>query len=528
MKPRILLITFISLILIFNQRCTEKEDWHKEEHPNIIFIAIDDLNDWIGPLGGHTQVYTPNFDRLIDQSVTFTNAHSNCPACQPSRNSILSGLHPTSIGWYSNNWNRKDVERTYDSLLKKSVALPQYFRENGYKTMAAGKIYHNGVAEFKHLIPILWDEVDTAYHVEERIFSRGNGYGGSGGHHYHPFPEGGSPIIQKFGKIPGFSLTGGPLDEDDIPAMGMHDAYIANWAALKLKEDHDTPFFLALGFVRPHVPFTAPREFFDRYDNKNVRIPEVPDGDMADIPIIGKAMAYGLLPMGDHKTVLEMGPDYWRDLTHAYLASISFVDAQVGKVMDALAESKYSDNTIVLLWSDHGQHLGEKKHWRKMALWEESTRVPLIIHVPGMDKSLQIAHPVSLLDIYPTLVDLSNLPENPAVAGNKLTTLINNPESIWDYPVVSCWFSGNYAIRNDRWRYILYSDGTEELYDHRKDSNEWNNLADDPDYAEVINELRKSIPLSSAPPFQDPEWAGNTPEHLADQWRETEIPAWLE
>ncbi len=514
----------VALVILFFAACKSETEPSK---PNVLFIAVDDLNDWLGGFGGHPQAITPNIDRLISEGVSFRNAHTNCAACQPSRNSILSGLHPTSTGWYSNNWNGKDVRRTYDSLSTKSIALPQYFKDHGYVTMGAGKIYHSGVAEFDELIPDYWTEVDTSYKVSKEIIERGHGYAGSG-HFYHPFAKGGSPIVEKFGKIPGFSLAGGPLDSEDVPEMGMHDAYIADWGVQKIGEQGEASFFLALGFVRPHVPFTAPREYFDLYNPKAITIPEVPDNDLQDVPMIGKAMAYGILPMGDHKTVLEMGPDYWRELTHAYLASISFMDAQVGKVLDALKRSGKDKNTIVILWSDHGQHIGEKKHWRKMALWEESTRIPLIIRLPDGPKSSSLLQPVSLLDVYPTLVELCGLPDNNRLQGQSLMPLIRDQSQKRSQPVVSCWFEGNYAVRDDRWRYILYSDGTEELYDHETDSMEWHNVASDPQFNDIKADLKRWIPTKVTPAFQDPNWAKDTPEQLAAEWEREGVPEWLE
>ena len=222
---------------------------------------------------------------------------------------------------------------------------------------------------------------------QRRLSERGHGYQGKNGGHFHPFPADGGAIYQKYGKsISGHSLCWGALDAEDMPDEGMPDEQIADWAVERLQRDYDQPFFLAVGFVRPHVPYTAPRRFFDLYPLDQVVIPQVPSDEMSDIPLLGKVMAYGTIPGGDHQNVLEVGPEYWREMTRAYLACVSFVDEQAGKVLDALDASPHANNTVIVFVSDHGQHLGEKRHWRKMALWEESTRVPLAIRVPEREK----------------------------------------------------------------------------------------------------------------------------------------------
>ena len=345
-----------------------------DARPNVLFLAIDDLNDWIGAQGGHPQAQTPNLDRLISQSVLFTNAHCAAPVCSASRHALLSGLRPSTTGWYSNT--SKSL-KSYVRVLGETVPMPTHFKRHGYKTMAAGKIFHKGTSDVEGYE--YWDEERPKYKWPEKLAARGHGYQGSNGGHFHPFPPDGGAIYQKFQKaIGGQSLCWGALDEADMPPEGMPDEQIAAWAVDRLRQQHDEPFFLAVGFVRPHVPYTAPREFFDRYPIESVIVPEVPADEMDDIPVWGKAMAYGTIPGGDHRNVLDVGPSYWREMTRAYLACVSFVDAQAGKVLDALQNSPYADNTIVVFWSDHGQHLGEKRHWRKMALWEESHSRPAI------------------------------------------------------------------------------------------------------------------------------------------------------
>ena len=329
--------------------------------PNVLFVAIDDLNDWIGALGGHPQAKTPNLDRLISQSVLFTNAHCAAPVCSASRHALLSGLRPSTTGWYSNT--SKSLE-SYERTLGETVPIPTHFKRNGYKTLAAGKIFHKGTSDVQGYE--YWDEERPRYKWPEELAARGHGYQGDKGGHFHPFPPDGGAIYQKYQKgVNGQSLCWGALEAADMPPEGMPDEQIAEWAVSRLNQRHERPFFLAVGFVRPHVPYTAPKEFFDLYPLDEVAVPEVPDGEMDDIPLWGKAFAYGTIEGGDHHNVLSIGPDYWREMTRAYLACVSFVDAQAGKVLQALEESPYADNTIVVFWSDHGQHLGEKHHWRQ-------------------------------------------------------------------------------------------------------------------------------------------------------------------
>ena len=520
-------IVLLLLVLLGSHSCN-RSSATVNGRPNVLFIAVDDLNDWTGTLGGHPAAMTPNLDRLASEGISFTNAHANCPACQPSRNSLMSGLMPATSGWYSNTFGKGMKRPVYDFIQEISTPLPAYFREQGYKTMGAGKLYHSGVAEYQEDMGVLWEETAPPYTISTYFKDTvGDGYGEA---HFHPFPPGGSPINRKYGgRVPGFSLCGGPLDrEKDIPNGIMHDEYISDWAVRKLEEDHHRPFFLAVGFTRPHVPYTAPAGFFEQYADREIKIPVVPDDDLRDIPIYGKAMVPSILPGGDHQTVLDMGPDYWPELVRAYLACVSFVDAQVGKLLDALENSPYAGNTIVVLWSDHGQHLGEKKHWRKMALWEESTRVPLIFRFPdGSNRGMTCSRPVSLIDLYPTLVGICGLNRNDRLEGRNLSPLLEDPDAAWDFPVVTSWMYRNWAIRSERFRYILYRDGSEELYDHRSDPGEWNNLAGDPGYAAIIDEHKMWIPDTCAYPFRLDSIPGDELDLLVGKWREQGIPGWL-
>ena len=512
-------ITLFVAILGFG--CTQKQD----SKPNVLFISIDDLNDWEGALNGHPQAITPNLDRLFEQGVLFTNAHCSQAVCTASRNSLLSGIHPTTSGWYS---SIGAMRKTYDQVMQDHKMLPQHFKDNGYKTLAVGKIFHQGVSDYKDRTDDFWDETAPDYKVPKDLKDRGDGYGGT---KFYPFPKNGSQIINHYGEDfdNGHSLCWGALDREDMPGGKMFDELISEWAVAKLKEDHEKPFFMAVGFVRPHVPYTAPKEYFDLYNLEDIIIPEVPDDEMTDIPNMGKSIAYGTIKTGDHYAVVNLSDSYWKEMVYGYLACISFVDDQAGKVIEALESSKYADNTIVVLWSDHGQHLGEKKHWRKQALWEESTKVPLYFKLPGQKaKGLTSKRVVSLLDIYPTLVELCDLPEANKLQGESLVPLINNPEMEQERFVLSTWYYKNHAVRSENWRYIHYRDGSEELYNHQTDPGEHTNLASDPQYAQIIAEHKKWLPVKDALPATTTEWKGDKLDKRINEWVANDsIPLWL-
>lgn len=523
-------IVFKLLFLTLLLSGCNNENMDNPSQPNILFISIDDLNDWTGAMHGNTQAITPNLDMLASQGVLFTNAHASMPVCVASRNSLLSGMHPTTTGWYVGVNEHHAMVDSYHEVMKDKKMLPAHFKSNGYKTFCAGKIFHLGATDYPFLLDSLWDDIAPGYEskITEKFLERGEGYGGL---MFYPFPKNGSRLKRHYGdKLGGgHSLCGGPLDLEDIPDGKMYDELLADYAIKKLQENHSDPFFLAVGFVRPHVPYTAPRKYFDLYDENEIKIPQVPENEMNDIPLIGKAIAYGATNFGDHQAVLGVGDDYWRHLVHSYLACVSFVDDQVGSVMQALQDSEYGENTIVVLWSDHGQNLGEKKHWRKMSLWEESTRVPLCFVLPQNQANGQVCtRPVSLLDLYPTLVKLCNLPVPEHLDGRDISPLIESPDMAWPHPVLSNWMYKNYAVRSEDYRYILYRDGTEELYDHRKDPGEHDNLAKDAQHAAIIKNLKKHIPEKVALPVGTETWTGDEISKRLEVWLKNDsIPVWL-
>ena len=427
-----------------------------DRSPNVLMICIDDLNDWVGFLGGHPDAQTPFMDRLAKEGRNFTNAHCVVPVCSPSRVSVMSGLHATTHGSYDLGPAYQDIER-----LDEAPCMQAWFQSHGYRTIAGGKVLHHGfTGSLKQVIDV-------------RLEGRGG------------------PRPKKTMNWPGGAWDWGPFPESD-DLMG--DYSLAKNAARVLRENHDKPFFLSVGIFRPHVPMLVPPKWFALYDREKITMPKAPLSDLDDLPPNFK----GRLNIEPTQAeVLEKGD--WRGMVHAYLACVSFADMCVGTVMDGLRDGPNKDNTIVVLWSDHGFHLGEKQHWAKRTLWEESTRTPLVIAGPGIDPQGDCKEAVSLLDIYPTLIDLSGLPASPQLDGISLRPQLENPEAPRDVPVISTSYYENHAIRTRDWRYIRYADGAEELYDHRNDPDEFTNLADDSKHEKRKKSLAKWLPVDAAP-----------------------------
>ena len=432
-----------------------------KDKPNVLFIAIDDLNDWVGCLGGHPDVKTPNLDRLSQRGVLFTNAFCSAPACNPSRASLLTGILPSTSGVYLN-------PQPWRPVLPDAVTIPQHFMAHGYHAVGGGKIFHGGYPD-----PPSWDE-----YFPSKTKTR---------------PGDPMPPNRPLNGIPKTShFDWGPVDATD---GDMGDWQVADWARGKLAKDHDKPFFLAAGIFRPHLPWYVPQKYFDMYPPDQITLPNVNENDLDDIPPLGQKMAR---PGGDHKKVIDH--NQWRKAVSAYLASISFADACVGRIIDALDRSAYADNTVIVLWSDHGWHLGEKLHWRKFSLWEEATHNVLMAVVPGVTNSGgRCSRPVSMIDIYPTLVDICGLKSNDRLEGRSLLPLLENPNAAWERPALTTHGRNNHSIRSERWRYIRYNDDTEELYDRDKDEMEWDNLAGNPEYDEVKREMSRWLPKVNAP-----------------------------
>lgn len=440
-----------------------------EEKPNVLFIAIDDLNDYVNCMNGSITAFTPNIDRLASQGTLFVNAHCQAPICGPSRASIMTGLYPSSTGNYL---QLKDIHiKQANEKSRECTFMADYFENFGYATMAVGKIFHNG---------------DGAGSF--------NQYGG-GFSWFGPRPE--KRIHYDPAQLPdkeGSTSTdwGAYPDHDSM----MTDFKSAKWAISKLNQEYSQPFFLAVGFVRPHVPWYVPRKWMEMFPVESVVTPPYDPGDFEDIPAMAEIVSeVPMMPTTEE--LIESGE--WKDVIQAYLACIAFVDAQVGKVLDALENSKYADNTIIVLWSDHGYHLGEKNRFAKQALWERDTRTVLIFKGlnPGENR---ICHsPVQLVDIYPTLLDLCGLPAYDLAEGHSLSGLIRGAIENWGHPALSFYGVGNVAVRDQQYRLIQYEDGSRELYDMENDPNEWHNLAYAAEYQSVIDRLKRLIPDKWSP-----------------------------
>jgi arylsulfatase A-like enzyme len=423
--------------------------------PNVLFLAIDDLNDWIGVLGKRPDVKTPNLDRLAARGVLFTRAHAAAPACNPSRTALLTGFRPSTSGVYHNN-------QPWRPALPDAVTLPQYFRKHGYTVQGGGKIFHNSYNDL------------ASWEVWR---------------HEKSSPEPPHRPLNGIANTAHFDW--GPVD---APDEEMGDYKVVSWGVDFLRRKQDKPFFLAVGLIRPHLPFYAPRKYFEQYPLDRIQLPKTLASDLEDVPEAGRRMAK---PEGDHRRVVES--KQWEKAVQAYLACVTFADAQIGRLLEALDRSEYARNTVIVLWSDHGWHLGEKEHWRKFALWEEATRVTLMIVAPGVTKAGERSErTVNLLDIYPTLLDLCGLPQKPRLEGSSLLPLLKDPRAPWQRPAVTTHGRNNHAVRDERWRYIRYADGSEELYDHDADPLEWKNLAGDGRYAAVKKKLAAWLPRVNA------------------------------
>ncbi len=438
--------------------------------PNILFIAIDDQNDWIGHLGGHPLAKTPHLDKLAARGTTFLNAHCQAPLCNPSRASVLLGLRPTTTGIYG----LAPAPRALPEL-RDRVSLPQHFAAQGYRTAATGKIFHGGVGGGDKVTP---------------EFQFTAPYGGVGAMPPRklvgPTPMGNNPLMD-------WGVW--PLDNDDTTKG---DYRVATWAAEQIKAaPKGQPFFIAAGFFLPHVPCYATKKWFDLYPDDDSVLPLVLDGDRDDTPRFSWYLHWSL---PEPRLAWLKEKNQWRNLVRSYLACVSFADAQVGRLLAALEESGHAENTIVVVWSDHGWHLGEKGISGKNTLWERSTRVPLIFAGPGVKAGQRCRQPAELLDIYPTLIELAGAPKRDGLEGLSLAPQLKDAAAQRERPAITSHNQGNHGIRSERWRYIRYADGSEELYDMQADPNEWTNLAGKPEHATVIAAHKKWLPKLDRPP----------------------------
>jgi len=438
--------------------------------PNILFIAIDDQNDWIGHLGGHPLVKTPHLDRLAARGTTFLNAHCQSPLCNPSRASLLLGLRPTTTGIYG----LAPAPRALPEL-RARVSLPQHFAAQGYRTAATGKIYHGGTTAGKGATP---------------EFQTTAPFGGVGATPPQklvgPTPMGNNPLMD-------WGVW--PLDNDDTTKG---DYKVATWTVEQIKAaPKDQPFFIAAGFFLPHVPCYATQKWFDLYPDDDSVLPKILENDRDDTPRFSWYLHWSL---PEPRLAWLKEKNQWRHLVRSYLASVSFADAQAGRLLAALEASGHAENTIVVVWGDHGWHLGEKGISGKNTLWDRSTRVPLIFAGPGVKAGQRCAQPAELLDIFPTLIELAGTPAREGLEGLSLMPQLRDAATKRERPAITSHGRGNHGIRSERWRYIRYADGSEELYDMQADPHEWTNLAGKAEHAAVIAAHRKWLPQPDRPP----------------------------
>lgn len=425
--------------------------------PSVLFLAIDDLRDWIGPLTPDVD-FTPHIDALAARGTAFTRAYCQGGLCNPSRSSLLTGIAPWVLGIYA--------QGRLNALAPNAVTLPEHFAANGYRVVGGGKIFHTPTPrkfqEYFHKLRSPRPEQSLSGLLDEDEF------------------------------IPAAhdarSFDWGPIE---TPVEQTPDGMLVEWAVSRLGREPERPLFLAVGINKPHLPWYAPKRFFDLHPVDSIRLPAVRSDDLADVG----PMARAWVKESEVDPAL-LQPATARQAIRGYVAAIAFADELVGRLLAAWDASPHGADGIVVLWSDHGFHLGEKLHWRKATLWEESCRVPLIVAAPNRGFAPgPCGRVVSLLDVYPTLVELCGLPPVAQLEGQSLAPLLAAPETEWPRPSISIWTApGSATVRSERWRYIRYADGFEELYDHDADPHEWTNLAGRPEFVDVVREHAGHLP----------------------------------
>lgn len=424
------------------------------DKPNVLFIAVDDLNHWVGYLGRNPQAVTPRIDQLAARGVRFTRSYCAAPVCNPSRAALMSGMRPSTTGVYENN-------NDWRTAIPEDKPLTAAFRKGGYFVCGAGKIYHGSFERRSE-----WDDyLDNEGGNPQPAAGQSDGVGG---------------------------IKFAPVDCKD---EDLSDWRITNYGIEQLGRKHEKPFFLAVGLHKPHMPWFVPRKYYDMFPAEKIELPPHADNDLADIPPSGVKMAK---PQGDHAGMLKSGR--WKEAIQGYLATCAYTDMNIGRLMDALDKSAYKDNTVIVFWGDHGWHLGEKEHWRKFTLWEEATRAPLIWVAPGVTQPGGLCErTVDYMSIYPTLMDLCALPRPAHLDGPSIKPLLADPKAPWEQNAMTTYLFSNHGVRSEGWRYIRYANGEEELYNEAADPYEWKNLAADPQYAGTKAELAKALPAQNAP-----------------------------
>ncbi|MBL9123321.1 MAG: sulfatase [Planctomycetaceae bacterium] len=427
---------------------------------NVLLITADDLSAALGCYG-HPQVKTPNLDRLAARAVLFERAYCQFPLCNPSRTSLLTGLRPDTSGVVNNQLKFRD-------RFPQTVTLPQLFRNNGYYAARVGKLYHMGVPGGVGG-PGLDDGPSWDYAISPPGLE-------------HASPGKAQNLTPQYQPGVAFRVVEAEGGDDD-----QADGRVAAEAVRLLGEKRAQPWFLAVGFVRPHVPLVAPKKYFDLYPLDSIQLPQVPAGDRDDIPapaLAEREPDYGLTP------------EQCREVLRGYYAAISFLDAQVGRVLKALDDQQLSEKTIVVFLSDHGYHLGEHRLWQKLSLFEPSARVPLLIAAPGMPgNGRHCPRVVELLDVYPTLADCCGLTPPKSVEGKSLRPLLEDPAQAWNsvaHTQVRRGKSLGRSVRNEKWRYTEWDEGRSgrELYDQQGDPAELHNLADNLEHDDVVKMMQ--------------------------------------
>jgi len=463
-------------LLLGAPKTSKKRPGSAAGKPNVLFIIADDLRDYVGWMGGHPQARTPHMDRLAKLGMRFTNAHCNYALCNPSRTSLLTGMLPSSSGVFG---NEQDWRRSVQILGK--ATLPEHFQAAGYQTLAGGKVFHanHGGPEGRL----------SGWHGGRRGFELDAAWS-------ERFPETGVQIpdlpVHTGQNFNGMDIWHWDWGKIDVPDELTDDGAVVGWAAEKLRKKAAKPFFLTVGLYRPHSPWYVPKRYFDLFPLEGIQLPELKADDLADVPAFAKGHEK---PGGHHDEIVKRGK--WKEAVQAYLANVAFCDAMLGRLLEALESGPNAAKTIVVFTSDHGWYLGEKQMWHKGKLWEATTRVPLTILAPGVTQpDTMSGEPVSLIDLYPTLCELTKVKAPEHLDGHSLVPLLKDPASKSPAPAITVMGGGqkaSYAARTEQWRYIRYADGSEELYDQSGDPMERNNLAGSPGEARRIAEARRML-----------------------------------
>jgi arylsulfatase A-like enzyme len=461
---KLIVSSFIALTAFVNVTCAD------QERPDIVFIIVDDLNDWLGCLGGHPDAKSPNIDALADAGMLFSQAYCNSPQCRPSRTSLMTGVYPFKTGTYFN-------ARFGDETRVTTPTLQQFFMASGYRVASGGKVFH----------------------------------GTPGKHGDSLFKKPGDPKPPK-GKD-NFNAMRAPNDGYalDVGDEEMSDYKVAQWAMKQWNKVTEEPLLMTVGFFRPHRPLHVPKPWFDQFPLTSIQRPAEPAGvdDWDDMPDFARRLArtHAHKPLhnglSDHEYIVAH--DEWDATIRAYHASIAFVDHQVGRFLKSLKENPRGRETYIMLVSDHGWHLGEKKHWYKGAIWEQTTHIPFIVRGPDIKAGSKCTQPVSLIDVYPSLVDFAGLDIPDWLDGASIKPQLADPFSPRG-PAISSYGNGNNSVRTEYWRYIRYEDGSDELYDHRIDPNEWTNLANKREHKEIRKKLARLIPVDQHPGLKVQTW----------------------